>query len=861
MKKIKEYIEKELQIYKIKKINIDIKEKEINSDKNELIEEFNIWIKDLYMLMYSSKFRQVLTEIETKKNTFSKIPELHWKYQIIQIKAIFRIIQKKLKKYRKLLCNDFSHQNRSLLFWFNQIVLILEQLNLNFRGDLNENFADLSENNSHIFLKPIQCIYHGYVELLYLLIKYSYIRSDFQDILAYLSIVDGLANYSMYIININSMPILQRIFLVKSKMYIANCDYLNATKSIKKAIDLCIEQINCLVDYRADLQSIVKDNYIDLKFFSKMKIKTLQSVLVNIILDFYLRGVLSELLGNTPNAIDSYKQSKFFSTKFLIDKFYNFTMFFYHLQDSGFRYLAVMEEFKELKQVREEQAIIKKIERFKKDLLKKIKYQRNYNKFYSNINTKHDLYKGNLKKFLDNVTNKTYKEEQNRQGILAKFKKSKYLISTMDLLNVYLSDDFREYLKKMESIEVSKYPKEVNSFLTYFIPKHSKRAEDNKSLNNNNSAIRSRSKSKNDKNRNNDLNSSNSSQNNINNFIRFNPKTNDTTTKNNKLSENNNNNDNNLYYRYPNEITKNNCFNNSGSFKSIINEKRLTNDTSYTPKTYRKYINHTLIDALDRKNNVIHASNMKKEKSSKNIFYKKEDNLSLIFNNFKSKELSYIDSKEDNKNISFFRKFFQKQPKNLKIIKLKINKSSNESKEHKDEYEIDKNYFDKSLYKKKEYIEKYCVEELKFHRKLLEAKSCEIEPFKEEKNEFDSKRSALEAETTFNRIIELCKSSEDKKSFDNFFKSVRLIKEGTTKNRNMKKIEFEKQNIIDYNLSKKNLNFDLNKIYTDNQLNTIGKDYVMQNNLKQIKTLDLEYKISINKAKELLHNKIKIFKK
>ena len=866
MKKIKEYIERELQIYKEKKINKDIKEKEINDSKKELIQVFNIWIKNLNMSMHSSKFRHVLTEIESKKKTFITIPEYHWKYQIIQIKAIFHIIQKKIKKYQKILSNDFSHQNRSILFWFNQIVIILGYLNLHFRCDLNEFYENLSENDSFKILKPIQCIYHCYIELLYLLIKYSYIRGDYLGIIAYISIVDRFADYCMHIININSMPILQRIFLVKSKIYLANCDYLNATRYITKTIDLCIEQINFLVDHRADLQSIIKDDDIDLKLFSKIKIKTLQNVLINIILDFYLRGVLSELIGRTPGAIDSYKQSKFFSTKFLKDKYYNFTMFFYNLQNNGFRYLAVMEEFKELKQMREEQAYLKRIELYKKNLLKKLRYQRNYNKYYSNIKTKHDLYKGNLKKFLDYVRNKTYKEEENRQGVLAKFRKSKYITSTMSLINIYLSDDFKEYLKRMKSIELSKYPKEVNSFLTYFVPRKDKSPEENKSLNNTISI--NESKSKNNKNRSNDLNLNESSQHSINNYIRFNRKTNTITIKNSKFSGNNNiinfnlynfnNSINNIDHRYSDEISKNRL-NNSGSFKSMINEKKLTDDTSYTPKGFKKRINHSFINALNYIDNDIHfynINNIKNVNSTKNIFHKKQNDFSLLLN--KNKELSSIHSRDDSKKISPLKnRLFSRQPKKLKIFKLKINKTSNKSKENKDEYEIDKNYFDKSLYKKKQYIEKYCFEELKFHKGLLNAKSCEIEPFKEEKNELDLKKSVLDAETTYNRILELCKSTSGKKNFDSFFKTVKLIKDGATKNG--KKIKFEKQNTLEYNLIKKN--FDLNIIYPNNQWGIVGKNYVIENNLKQIKILDFEYKNAINKRNELLHNKKMIYNK
>jgi len=297
MKKIKEYIDKELEVYKNKKTKslIHKKSRKINYEKELLISEYNIWIKNLYISMHMSKFRQVLTEIETNKKKYIKIPEEHWRYKVVQIKAILHIIPKKLKKYKLILSKDNCYQTRSILFWFNQIVLILEQLNLEFRFDIKSNNSnDINSNSSmnHQMIQaiiPLQCIYQGYIELLYLLIQYSYIRGEFQEIFAYLSIVDCLANYSLYAVNINSMATLQKIFLIRAKIYLANCDYLNATKFIKKTIDLCIEQLIYLVDHRLNLEIIDKNRKDILDYslsMSKSKVKTLQNVLINIILDF-----------------------------------------------------------------------------------------------------------------------------------------------------------------------------------------------------------------------------------------------------------------------------------------------------------------------------------------------------------------------------------------------------------------------------------------------------------------------------------------------------------------------------------------------------------------------------------------------
>ena len=471
MKKIKEYIDKELEIYKNKKHEkiFGKKLKKINLENEQLIWEYNIWIKNLYMSMHLSKYRQVLTEIESSKKKYIKIPEHHWRFQVIQMRAIVGIIRKKLKKYELILPKENTYQNRAILFWFNQAVLILEQLTLKFRVDIiNGNDPNYKIKDAKLITGPIQSMYKGYIDLLYLLIKYSYIRKNSPEILAYLSIADSLANFSLYIVNINSMATLQRIFLIRAKLYLANCDYLNASKFIKKTIDLCTEQLIYIVDHRLNLQIIDKNRKDILNYsftMNKTKVKKLQRVLINIILDFYLRGVLSELIGSTTGAIDSYKQSKFFATKFLKNKFYNFTMFFYHLQNNGFKYLAVMEEFKKHKEEEEMKTKINNEILIKNKKIKKIRYQRNYNKYYSKIRVNHNLYKGSLKKLLDDIGKKTIKEEENRQGILTKFHKAKFITSNYELLNIMLSRDFRSNLKKMKKIEVSKYSKEVNDYI------------------------------------------------------------------------------------------------------------------------------------------------------------------------------------------------------------------------------------------------------------------------------------------------------------------------------------------------------------------------------------------------------------
>ena len=166
-------------------------------------------------------------------------------------------------------------------------------------------------------------------------------------------------------------------------------------------------------------------------------------------------------------------------------------MFFFHLQNNGYKYLAVMEEFKEYKEQDEIKKAILKHQIERKNFLKRMRYQKNYNKYYSRIRVNHNLYKGELKKFLDDVSLKSIKEEENRQGILAKFKKYKYITSTMNLINAYLSKNFTSHLKKMKTIEISKYSKEINDYMydTYYKKENINDEDNNKSIRSNNDTI------------------------------------------------------------------------------------------------------------------------------------------------------------------------------------------------------------------------------------------------------------------------------------------------------------------------------------------------------------------------------------
>ena len=101
-------------------------------------ENFDLWLKSILIAIRQCKYREAIKLIESKKNLFYHYNN-SWKYEIYEIHCILKIIKKKLFKYPKEILNNNPHQNKSILFWFNQVFYILEILILNLRPDINKN--------------------------------------------------------------------------------------------------------------------------------------------------------------------------------------------------------------------------------------------------------------------------------------------------------------------------------------------------------------------------------------------------------------------------------------------------------------------------------------------------------------------------------------------------------------------------------------------------------------------------------------------------------------------------------------------------------------------------------------------------
>ena len=845
MEKIQEYINKEMEGHSVPEITSENNNKIKKKDpKEQLKEDFEIWLENLNRSMHLRKFRQVLGEIEFGKKNFESIPTEHWRYKIIQLKAIFHILKRKLKKYSFEISKEISRQNRSVLFWFNEFYVILEQLILLFRDDINSHINLKSKE----VLQPIQYIYLGFIQLLYLLINYSYIYGEIPNIGAYLSMVDNLSAFSGYIVNINVLPLLQKIYLFRVKICLANYDYINGLKYIKKTIDLCTDQLMYLIDYDLNIANLEKFEKVRNPFkINKMNTKVIEEIFINIVLAFYLRGVLSELLGNVTNAIDSYKQCKFFSTKFLKNKYYNFTMFFITLQKNGFVYLSVMDELKELKEKKQIQAKIQHDLLIKKKYFQRLRYQKNYNKYYSNISTKQNMYKGELKKFLDNAGKVLYKEEQNRHSILKKFTKTSYITSTMKMINNLLSKDFKNVLEKMDKVEVTKPSIEINGLINRALIKR-RQMLFNKNNEKNDKIIKKKENIFNKKTQSTNINTigdirtktiNSSRKTKINYKLNFNNFVNCIDSNNNTFKQrplSGSSNKNNIFNRirnkyYKSKRSRNNSNNNIKMIKNRMDKSEQSSlDTIDNEYSYK--FNYLLENNNNSLSIVKNSFNIKSN-STKILNRKKQKNNTSYFNSNYSKNFSSININNKYKNNNYT----SKNKSSLKFV-LKPKK----------EFRIDRENFAKDYINKKLFLDKYCNEEIKFHRKLLKSKSCELECTKES-NEFDLKKIKRDAELAFNKIFELCKSSTNKKNLHNYLKI-----------RNMGNVGMN-GNLTTNNDTKVTYSYEIfkeEKKEDDRLVDAKEKKNILLKNEETMKELNMEYEQMIQKENELKDKKIKL---
>ena len=486
MEEIKLYIISDAE--KEDQVNYQISSENDNKNKidiNIIKEDYKEWIKDLIILMNSCSYRRVLGEIEKRKHLFKALDIFDlWKYKILKSKAIFKIIKIKLKKYKLEIKKENPLKISSIKFWFNQIFVILEELISDFIPNKDNNI-DL---DSFKVIKPIQTIISIYLELIFLLIQFYYQRNGGNaEICSYLSILNLFNPYLSLITDVKTIYFLQDLFLFKAKIYFQNRNYLQSIEQQNKVINLCLRIFLYVNDLDSQLYNLSSRNNNTKDIFNNF---------VNYIISFYYRGVTFEHLGDIQSACQAYTQSKLIYMKYLIEDNEKFGMFLNKIYNETRLILDINNDIKIIIKKRKENerknnlrkkmrgSIIHLRNGYRTSTIEEKKdmyiYDKNnhslinHNMHYKKIIRPQKVIRGiknkyrveQLEKYLNHIGKNLYIEEENmNNNLINKYKKSKYILSTITMIDNLLSKDFQKILMKMNNIEITKPNEEIKNMI------------------------------------------------------------------------------------------------------------------------------------------------------------------------------------------------------------------------------------------------------------------------------------------------------------------------------------------------------------------------------------------------------------
>ena len=477
MQEIRKFLRRETKEFKRKTIKLDsqMKDPKLEEDKKKMKKKFDEWLITLNEFFSNKLYRQVIREIEDKKNNYLLISKTEfWKLKLLKAKSILKIIARKMTKHHKEVILENSIQNFSLKFWFNQIFMSLEELCLEFRFDINSHM----DPNSKEILSAIQSLAEAHLEFIYYLSVFSIGTGEVMPLLTYISNADKLIQFSNLLLNPEVYDLYLDILLIKIKILIENCNYIPAIETLGIFFKIFFKDIIFYIDFEVPLtsESINSSNKIE-----KKKNFNLCNVIQKLIMAYYLRGVISEHLGFYKNAIKAYQQCRWFSNIFMFNFNKPIFKFFRNMEKIYITYNEVFEEIQEQfekknknnKNTFDKKGKSHKILYLKKrGLNKSMISMKSKNFFLTNRKIKiNDRYSSGksvisekqLVRALNNIGKRLYKEDENRNNnIFDKFGTNDFVLSTIGMVNNLLSTPFREVLRKMKKVEVTKPIEEIS---------------------------------------------------------------------------------------------------------------------------------------------------------------------------------------------------------------------------------------------------------------------------------------------------------------------------------------------------------------------------------------------------------------
>ena len=425
--------------------NIFEKESLINK-KLHLKKEYSVWILSLKERMHKCQFRKVISDIELNYQKYETLSSDIWECRVLKGQCILKIIHRKLHKYPLEIKKDQSKQRYNILFWFNQVFLILEQLVLTFRPELNKDI-NMEEEST---LDKIELVVQLHLDTLYNLALFSLSINEVIQTCSYFAMANNLQIFLDYSRHPRTMHIYQKICLLRASILIGNYDFENSLKYQKQCMDICFRELFCMIDFDEGLENVSKMN--------KVQKKILSTNFTHLVLAFYLRGVCFEYFGKLNKAIEAYKQSRYFSVKFLNEAEPEFTLFCQRLEKRTFVYFDIIENLKKRVEKIKQRKMREELKKLQKETNSFIGYASKQNNELLKKIANGEKTRGfaNLEKTLDKFNfNEDIQEFELKKD--KEYPKTKFIMSTVRMIDTLLSKDFIDVVKDMKKIEINNF--------------------------------------------------------------------------------------------------------------------------------------------------------------------------------------------------------------------------------------------------------------------------------------------------------------------------------------------------------------------------------------------------------------------
>ncbi len=398
------------------------------------INNFEKFIKEIKSGMAKCKYRKILDDINSREEIFVDF-DFFWKIREYKIKCLLKILDRKIFKSDSPLSQKIKSIENKISIIENEIsswIQSIQDLDFSQTDDLLEDQLDT--------------LLHIILEEMYLHARYKFSQKIFPETILILAVGEKIIKYySDFNKSVKFSQSAQKIYLFISSFLISDNDYITA----RSYQNLTIKQAYKELFLRVDIEDGIFYEYI-----SKTNQHNLNKIFLNIVQAYYQRGVCDENLGEIPKAIDSYKQAAWFCNNFIKYQYPEISQYIIDVELRSKNYHNLIKKIFEKVDSVEYNKILKN----KKKL---IEIEQNANKdIISKGAVLESLIKSpknfeELKNYLDSIKYQEFEffEDDNKSDII------KMIMSTVNLLNNFSSEKFRDILKELPNLDIENLDK------------------------------------------------------------------------------------------------------------------------------------------------------------------------------------------------------------------------------------------------------------------------------------------------------------------------------------------------------------------------------------------------------------------